>query len=180
MKIALFGGSFDPPHLGHQMVCLYVLATEPIDALWIVPTHLHAFGKPLTPFEHRLALCRRMAEPFGPKVEVSAVERERGGVSRTADTVRHLLAARPDDEFSLIVGADLLAEIPAWYDGEALQRMVPFLVVGRGGYAGGEGLAMPEVSSSAVRARLARGESCRHLVPRRVLDYVDEHGLYRS
>lgn len=178
MHVAIFGGSFDPPHLGHQMACLYVLATQPVDALWIVPTHQHAFGKPLTPFDHRLEMCRRMAEPFGARVVVSDVERVRGGVSRTADTVRYLLANRPDVRFSLIIGADLLAEVPTWYDGAALPTLVPFIVVGRGGYDGGEGLAMPAVSSTEVRRRLAAGEPCDHLVPRSVLEYVAAHGLF--
>ena len=178
MDIAIFGGSFDPPHLGHQMACLYALATQPIDALWIVPTHVHAFGKPLTPFDHRLEMCRRMAEPFGARVVVSDVERVRGGVSRTVDTVRYLLANYPAARFSLVIGADLLAEVPTWYDGQALPQLVPFLVIGRAGYDGGEELAMPAVSSTEVRRRLATGAPCQHLVPRRVLEYVSEHGLF--
>ena len=109
---------------------------------------------------------------------VSDVERARGGVSRTADTVRHLLSTRPDDELSLIVGADLLAEIPSWYDGDALRKLVPFIVVGRKGYDHDDGLAMPEVSSSVVRERLRTAADCRHLVPRTVLEYVSLHGLY--
>jgi nicotinate-nucleotide adenylyltransferase len=179
MKIALFGGSFDPPHIGHQMVCLYVLATEPIDELWFVPVFAHAFGKPLTPFAHRLEMCKRVCEPFGSRVKVSEVERELGGVSRTAETVRHLQRQRPGDELSLVIGADVLGELQGWYDADALRRLVQFIIIGRTGYERAESLPMPAVSSSDVRRRLAAGEPCQHLVPRNVLAYIAEHGLYR-
>lgn len=179
MEIALFGGSFDPPHVGHQLVCLYVLATEPVDEVWIVPVHEHAFGKPLTDFRHRAALCRRMCEPFGPRVRVSEVEGRLGGVSRTAETVRHLLRERPGDRFALVIGADVVAERQSWYDVEALDHMVRYIIVGRGDRPG-HGLAMPEISSTEVRRRLRAGEPCGHLVPRAVLEYIEEHGLYRG
>jgi nicotinate-nucleotide adenylyltransferase len=180
MHIAIFGGSFDPPHIGHQLACLYVLSTTTVDELWLVPTHEHAFGKPLTPFAHRFEMCRALAEPFGPRVRVSDIERVRGGVSRTADTVRTLRSHHPNDRFSWIVGADLLPEIPTWYDGKELPNLVDFIVVGRAGHAGGEGVAMPEVSSTEIRRRLATGQSCEHLVPRTVLAYIGSNGLYRS
>jgi nicotinate-nucleotide adenylyltransferase len=179
MHVAIFGGSFDPPHLGHQMACLYVLATQDVDELWVVPVYRHAFGKPLAAFEHRLAMCRRLCDLFAPRMRVSDVERELGSVSRTAETLRHLRRERPGDRFSLVIGTDLLAERHAWYDHESLEKLAGLIVVGRSGHAGAEGLLLPEVSSTEVRRRLAAGEPCQHLVPRSVLEYVRENGLYR-
>src|SRR4051812_50183501 len=66
MEIALFGGSFDPPHVGHLLAAAYVLATEPVGELWLVPVNEHPFGKRLAaPFEHRAALCEAMIEDAG-------------------------------------------------------------------------------------------------------------------
>src|SRR4051812_50118580 len=66
MEIALFGGSFDPPHVGHLLAAAYVLATEPVGELWLVPVNEHPFGKRLAaPFEHRAALCEAMIEDGG-------------------------------------------------------------------------------------------------------------------
>jgi nicotinate-nucleotide adenylyltransferase len=178
MEIALFGGSFDPPHVGHQMACLYVLATEPVDEVWLVPVHEHAFGKPLSPFSRRVEMCRLALEPFGPRARVSEVEGEMGGVSRTADTVRHLMRQRPGDRFALVIGADVLRERAAWYEVESLDRLVRYIVLGRAGYEGGL-LDIPDVSSTEVRRRIAAGEPCDHLVARPVLDYIRERGLYR-
>jgi nicotinate-nucleotide adenylyltransferase len=181
MRVAIFGGSFNPPHLAHQMAALYVLETAEIDELWIVPAFQHAFGKTLAPFAHRLEMCERAAAALGPRVKVSAVERDLGVESRTLRTVRRLQHDFPGHAFSLVIGADLLAELPAWQESAELQRSVPFLVVGRAGFETGEGrLALPRVSSTEVRAALAAGRSVDGLVPRAVLDYIAEQGLYRE
>ena len=80
-----------------------------------------------------------------------------------------------------MIGADLIPEVPLWLGGDELRRTVPFIIVGRtGGEAGTPGLAMPEVSSSDVRRRLAAGESVDGLLPRTVLDYLKQRGLYRA
>jgi len=110
--VALYGGSFNPPHCAHQMVALYVLETAPVDELWLVPAGLHAHGKPLAPFADRLAMCTRAAAPLGPRVKVSDIEQTLGGESRTLRTVRRLQQLFPEHVFSLVIGADLLAEVP--------------------------------------------------------------------
>ena len=57
MHVALIGGSFNPPHVGHLLAAHFVRATEPVDEVWLVPADEHPFGKPLAPFEHRLRMC---------------------------------------------------------------------------------------------------------------------------
>jgi nicotinate-nucleotide adenylyltransferase len=179
MRVAIFGGSFNPPHLAHQMAALYVLETAAVDELWIVPAFQHPFGKALAPFAHRLKMCELAAAALGPRVKVSAVERDLGVESRTLRTVRRLEQDFPGHAFSLVIGADLLAELPSWMDSAELQRSVPLLVVGRAGFETGEGrLALPRVSSTEVRAALAAGRPVDGLVPRAVLDYIREHDLY--
>jgi nicotinate-nucleotide adenylyltransferase len=182
MRVALFGGSFNPPHVAHQLVALYVLETAPVDELWFVPAYEHAFGKPLVPFDDRLAMCGLAAAALGPRARVDDVERTIGGRSLTLQTVRRLAELHPEHAFSLVIGGDLVAEVPTWWGGAELQASVPFVVVGRGGAGPGVGrggVAMPEVSSTEVRQALREGKSVEGLVPRAVLDYIYERGLYK-
>ena len=179
MRVALYGGSFNPPHVAHQLAALYVLETQPIDELWFVPCFKHPFDKALEPFEDRLEMCRRAAAALGPRARGSDVEGRLGGESRTLRTVKALLAETPGLELSLVVGADLVAELPSWYGAGELQQLVRFIVVGRNGFSGG-GPAMPAVSSSEVRDRLRQGQPVDSLLPRSVLDYVRERKLYGS
>jgi nicotinate-nucleotide adenylyltransferase len=163
------------------MAALYVLETAAVDELWIVPAFQHPFGKALAPFAHRLKMCELAAAALGPRVKVSAVERDLGVESRTLRTVRRLEQDFPGHAFSLVIGADLLAELPSWMDSAELQRSVPLLVVGRAGFETGEGrLALPRVSSTEVRAALAAGRPVDGLVPRAVVDYIHKHDLYRE
>jgi nicotinate-nucleotide adenylyltransferase len=180
MRVAIYGGSFNPPHVAHQMAALYVLETAPVDELWLVPAVRHAFGKALAPFADRLAMCERAAAALGPRVRVSAIEHELGQESRTLRTIRRLQQDHPGHSFSLVIGADLLDEVPSWQGGEELQRTVPFIVVGRAGFAAESPVALPAVSSRQVRAALAAGQDVSALVPRAVLDYISAHNLYKA
>jgi nicotinate-nucleotide adenylyltransferase len=183
-RIALFGGSFNPPHIAHQLVALYVLETAPVDALWFVPAYQHPFDKPLESFEDRFRMCERAAAALGPRVSVSDVEAQIGGPSRTLNTVRKLYDSYPGHTFSLVIGSDLVGGIESWYGSAELRRLAPLVVVGRGGAggsgagAGPRGVMMPEVSSTEIRAALRAGRSVAKLVPRSVLDYIYPRGLY--
>src|ERR1041384_419210 len=99
MRIALFGGSFNPPHVGHQLAALYVLETAAVDELWFVPAFRHPFDKPLADFEDRMTMCQRAAAALGPRVRVSDIERALGGPSRTLRTVQTLVQRHPADVF---------------------------------------------------------------------------------
>jgi nicotinate-nucleotide adenylyltransferase len=184
--IALFGGSFNPPHVAHQMVCLFVLETCDVDELWIVPTYNHAFAKELVDFEHRFAMCERVASAFGGRVVVSDIERQLGDeVSRTLDTIEALYERHPEIALRLVVGADILAETDKWHRWDEVSRLAPPIVIGRGGFDldpadDQPGLDMPEVSSTEIRQRLRSGLSALPLVPRAVMNYIAEHGLYSS
>lgn len=183
MRVALFGGSFNPPHVCHQMLAVWVESTRPVDAVWFVPTYRHAFGKSLADFETRCELVARLVEPLGPWAVLSRVEEEIGAESRTIDTVEHLMATRPELELSLVVGADILLEAPNWKQWDRLVALAPLHVIGRAGYEvpGRDfALELPDVSSTELRERLAAGDLdyCRERIPARVLDVVVEKGLY--
>lgn len=176
--IALFGGSFNPPHVVHAMVCLYLLQTG-AEAVWLVPTFKHAFAKGLAPFEARIKMCRLMAAPLGDRVRVLDIEAHRDGPSYTIDTVRALQAMYPERSFSWVIGSDILGELHLWEKIEELKRRVAFRVLDRGGYTGpGAGVVFPALSSTEIREALARGDGAEGRVPLSVLTYIHRHGLY--
>jgi nicotinate-nucleotide adenylyltransferase len=188
MRVALFGGSFNPPHVAHQLAALYVLETAPVDELWFVPAFQHPFDKPLEPFRDRFRMCELMAAALGARVRVSDIEALLEVPSRTLRTVRKLIEDHPGTEFSLVVGSDLLSEIDSWRGSAELRKLVPLIVVARGGHpdrgredrASLSSAAMPAVSSTEIRAALAEGRDVSSLVPKTVLDYITARGLYRS
>lgn len=180
MRVGLFGGSFNPPHIGHSLVCFYLLETTGLDEIWLIPTWLHALKRePPVEFVHRFHMCDALAASFGGRVKVSEIERHRGETSYTIDTVRSLRAMHPTYQFEWIIGADILNEIPLWKDSEQLKTLIEFRVLGRAGFSGG-GLQMPEVSSSEVRQRLRNRLPVGDLLPARVLDYIQQHNLYQT
>jgi len=178
MHVALFGGSFNPPHLGHQLAALYALETSDVDQLWFVPCFRHPFEKQLESFDDRLHMCRAAAEPLGPRAKVKDIERELGGTSRTLTTVRALKAQYPEVRFSLVIGSDLLDEIDSWYGAQTLRQLISFLVVGRQGTATESAFAIPNISSTDVRERLLSGDGVEAIVPRGVLAFIRDRGLY--
>ena len=178
--IALLGGSFNPPHVAHQMICLWALSTGRAEQVWMVPVLRHALDKPLAPFEHRLRMCELAVTDLGAaRVRVCDIEAGLGDPSRTLLTVRALLRRHPEHRFSLLVGADLLAQTRQWYRFDELEQLIDIIVVGRPGVAGPPDAApMPAVSSTEVRQRLSQGRDVSHLVPAGVLAYLRQQGLY--
>jgi nicotinate-nucleotide adenylyltransferase len=179
MRVALFGGSFNPPHVGHQLLAFYVLETADVDELWFVPCWKHPFDKEMETFTHRMRMTELAASALGPRARVSDFESKLGGEkSRTLLTIKGLQAQFPQHEFRLVIGADLEPELPFWYGAEELRRSVQMLVVGRGGYPGAFPVSMPTVSSTDIRNRLRAGQSSQGMVCASVLDYIRKHGLY--
>lgn len=170
MRVAVYGGSFDPPHVGHAMVAAWLRWTDRVDRVCLVPAYGHAFGKQLVDYDARLAMCRALAATLGPWAEVSEVERGRSP-SYTIDTLELLAASRSDDRFRLVVGADILESADRWRAWDRIAEDFTPIVVGRDGYPEVEGaIRFPDVSSTEVRARLRGGEPVAHLVPAAVLE----------
>ncbi|MGZ6143088.1 MAG: nicotinate-nicotinamide nucleotide adenylyltransferase [Myxococcales bacterium] len=176
-EIALFGGSFDPPHVGHLLAAAYVLATEPVDELWLLPVLQHPFGKQFAAsYDHRVALCGKLAQAL-PRTRVSRAEEE-SGHGRTVDLLEWLHAKHPGTAFALVLGTDLNAERPQWKNFPRIEQLARIVTVQRGGFAQGGGVVLPEVSSTEVRTRLKQGGDVSHLVPREVLAAIRAAGTY--
>ncbi len=179
-RIAIFGGSFNPPHVGHQALCLMLLETCEVDEVWLVPTYRHYFGKQLAAFHQRVALCERLVAPLGTRAKISEVERELpDSQGRMLDTLAALRERHSEHEFRLVIGADILLETDRWHAWDEVVAMAPPIVFKRHGYEGGELPAPPDVSSTAIRSSLVRGESAVPLIPIAVQAHISEHKLYR-
>lgn len=181
MRVAVYGGSFNPPHVAHAMVASWLLWTRRADRVWLVPVFRHAFeglhDKSLAPFELRLSWCRALAAEVvpaeDPRVEVLDIESHLPAPSYTIDTLRALSVASPGVDLFPVVGADVLSQLPRWREWPTLQERFPPLVVGRAGYPSpADSLSFPDVSSSAIRQRLLAGAPVDHLVPASVLAAV--------
>ncbi len=183
MKVAVYGGSFNPPHVAHVLACALVLALEDVERVLVVPTFRHPFAKPLASFEDRVTMC---SLAFGgmPQVQVSRVEEALGGESRTLRTLEHLAEVHPDWQLRLVVGADILGEAPRWFGFDRIERLAPRIVMGRAGVEapGARTALLPEVSSTRVRQSLAsqRWDEAARLLPRKVLAHIRKAGLYAT
>lgn len=178
-RVALIGGSFNPPHVGHLMAALYVRATRAVDAVWLVPAFNHPFGKNLASFDDRVAMCELMAQDCGSWLQVSRAEAEVGGEGRTIELLEWLLPRHPQTRFEFVIGSDILADLPKWKAWDRIVSLVDVVVLQRAGYPSKEAIGPPvaEVSSTEIRERLAAGQRPHALVPRRVLDFIDARGL---
>lgn len=183
MNIAIYGGSFDPPTLGHLMVVSHLLLNDAsVDQVLVVPCFQQT-GKELKPFEHRLAMCEAQFS-FLPRTKVSQIERELGGESLTCRLVRALAEKNPPARFRFVMGADLLDSAPSWEGWDEIRKLAPPLIIGRAGISprGAEDPTpiSPVVSSTIVRNALAVGayhDAGRYLSTP-VLKYAKEHKLY--
>lgn len=179
MNIGVFGGSFDPPHICHVLACHYALAMAELDKVVVIPCYRHPLGKTMAPYEDRLEMCRLAFADLGGSLEVSDIESRLGEVSYTIDTLRALAGEHPGAQWRLIVGSDILDEASRWKDFGEIQRAAPLLVLPRGASAPSESpFQFPDLSSTAIRDALSRGEASSETVPRRVLDFVKSRSLY--
>jgi nicotinate-nucleotide adenylyltransferase len=190
-RIGLFGGSFDPVHLGHLLVAQAACEELGLERLFFIPAAQSPFKPESQPALAALRLrMLRLALAGKSNCEIDAQELERGGVSFTIDTVRDYRRRFPQSEFFYLIGADHMPTLPKWREAEALARLVEFVVIPRPGETpatlpapfrvrvlGGWPL---KLSSSQIRARVQAGLPVDHLVPPGVAAVIREAALYRA
>ncbi len=194
LRLAVFGGSFNPPHVAHLAVAEAAAEAAGLDrVLWMpAATPPHKQDAPgLVPAEHRLAMTQ-LATDGNPRFAVSDLEVQRGGTSYTVDTLRALRAAHPEADLVLLLGGDSLADFATWRDPAGILALARLVVYRR---PGDRLEAVPpstlerttfveapllDLSGTALRARLTAGQTVRYLVPDAVLAYVEAHGLYQG
>ena len=197
-RIGIYGGTFDPVHIGHLLLAEQCREQCQLDEVWFVPAAHSPFKSPAdqTDGEHRLAMLRAAIAPY-PQFRALRWELDRPGPSWTVDTLEFLHAENPARELFLLVGADSLRSLHLWRSPARIAELATLVGVNRGdrplppadllqqslGHpaANLKLISMPglDVSATDIRDRLRSGRSARVLTPDVVLDYAREHGLYR-
>ncbi len=186
MRVGIFGGTFDPIHVGHLAIANAALESVPLDRVVFIPAKrapLKEHG-PVAGEADRFAMVE-LAVAGEPRFSVSRIELDRGGPSYTVDTLQQLAGA---DELFLIRGGDALAALPRWKDSDRIATLATLVVAERPGAperVGNAAIAVfdaprLDISSRELRARAARGGSLRYLVPDPVWRHIEARGLYRA
>ena len=197
MKIGIYGGSFDPVHVGHVNAAKNFMEELSLDKIIVIPAYQppHKKGLAMTPSEHRLNMCNIA---FGKLegFEVSDIEIKRADEGYMADTIAELREIYPDDEFYLLIGGDMLLSFRKWYAWSKITDEAVLAVAARNWEddAALEGEAamlrsygatvkivpidVKEISSTAVREVVRRADDISSMVPEGVDDYIWDHYLY--
>jgi len=180
-KIGLFGGSFDPVHLGHVALVVHLLEAHQLDIVYIVPASInpHKINSPITS-RHRLQMLKK-AFLSVPKCQILDLELKRKGPSYTIDTVLELKKkgmVGPKDALFLLLGEDQLEGLNTWKEHKQLMALCTPLVARR--KAAHSIVDMPyfDISSTVVRKRLKKKQYCGHLLPKDVYNYILKQKLY--
>jgi nicotinate-nucleotide adenylyltransferase len=196
--IGIFGGTFDPPHLGHLILAAEALAQLQLTRLlWVLtPNPPHKPERAITPLPHRLEMLRRTVEDISP-FELSSVEIGRPGPHYMIETLEKLRAQFPAADFTLLIGGDSLRDLTSWHRPlDVLAACRTLGVMRRPGDSiemtalehSLPGLAQKvrfvdapqlEISSSTIRSRIAEGGHYRYYLPARVYEYIEQQKLYR-
>lgn len=195
MRVGIFGGTFDPVHIGHLIVAESVREEAGLDEIWFMPAGQppHKDEGGVTDAGVRLAMLQAAIADC-PHFRICGLELERGGPSYTVDSARALSARHPDYRFYWIFGGDMVAHLPRFDRVEQLVAEIGLLGVARPGYeeairslpaslAGAVTMVpVPPIalSSTEVRERIRTGRSVRYLLPDAVINLIKERGLYGS
>jgi nicotinate-nucleotide adenylyltransferase len=201
-RIGIFGGTFDPVHLGHLIMAEQCRETGELDEVWFIPAARppHKQDRPLTSFAQRAEMLA-LAIAGMPAFRVNELEKERAGPSYTADTLAELHRLHPQNDFALLLGSDCLPDLPEWHQPERILELAELLIYARPSWpvltaeSLRESLRLSEntpfrmrwvpgpsvdIASRDLRQRAAQRRSLRFLVPRAVECYIEEKKLYRE
>ena len=191
-RLGIFGGTFDPPHVGHLVTAVNVRHELSLDRVLLVVADQpwqKVGTRDISPAEDRFAMVEAAVGDVDG-LEASRIELDRGGMSYTADTLSELLAADPTRRLHVILGSDAAVGLPGWERADEVRALSTIVVVERPG--SGEGLPPPgwswvrvevprlEVSSTDLRARVADGRPLDYLLSPAVIDTIERLGLYRA
>jgi nicotinate-nucleotide adenylyltransferase len=185
-RVGIFGGTFNPPHIGHCIVANEVLHALHLDEVRFMPNAM----PPHKAMDHHVTDAQRLkmvqlAIGDTPKLAVETHELEKGGISYSYETMHYLTNKEPNTKFYFIIGGDSIDTLHSWKEIDQLTKLVTFVGVNRPGYKGHaqypvEMVRTPEValSSSTVRARVRNGETLQYLLPKAVEQFIREERLY--
>ena len=181
-KIAIYGGTFDPIHIGHLHVISEIISRGLADKILLIPAGEPQLrdAQPIASASDRRAMCqvalRDLPAEVSGKVEVNPIEILRQGPSFTIDTVEAVAQSYPEDQIALIIGTDAFTKIHQWHRASELQDMVEFIVIDRPEFPGKSNLDIGALDISATQVRAGDLTS----VSPNVATYIKEHDLYAS
>lgn len=189
MKVAIFSGSFDPPHNGHLTVANCLCENENFDEIWftVTPHNPLKEKRALSPIATRIAMVQLAIDHY-PKFHICDIECALPQPSYTINTLTALQSHYPQHTFSLIIGADNWANLSHWKDYRRIIDEFGILIYPRDGYDTHTVIRFPHIklipapeiniSSTAIREAVKHGEDIRHLVPENIYTYIKQHNLY--
>jgi nicotinate-nucleotide adenylyltransferase len=190
VRLGIFGGSFDPPHLGHLLPVIDAAESLGLDAVRFVPAAVQPFkvGRATASPTDRLAMTERLVAGI-PGFSADATEIERPGLSFTVDPLAAISAAEPGADLVLLLGTDAFALFDQWRESERILALARVAVMARNDETVPAGRVKSgvqvlqtrrvDISSTELRARVAAGRTIRGFVPDAVADYIAERRLYR-
>lgn len=205
VKVAILGGAFDPPTLGHIAIAKFVLdSSKTFDEVWLMPCAKHMYNKKMAPAEHRLEMCR-LAASVDPRIKTFDYEIKHNLRGETYNLVKRLQNedfAKHEYDFSIIIGMDNANTFDKWVNAKELERMIRFVVVSRQGIPRNEKVDwylksphiymvaetnIPETSSTEARDIMKKGlvstadmDRLFAVISRKTFDYIEKHGLYED
>jgi len=188
VRLGLFGGTFDPPHVGHLLAASDAFEALKLDRLVFIPNAVQPLkagtsGTVVAPAPDRLEMVRRLCHGDA-RFDCDSIEVDRGGLSFTIDTLRAYRARHSYAALFLLIGEDVVDSLPSWRESASVLEMAELVVLTRGAAPGaGPGRRVAtrriDVSSTEIRARVRAGLSLKGFMPDRVAAYITERGLYR-
>lgn len=197
MKIAILGGSFDPPHKGHITAAKRLMKLFKFDRIWLMPCYKHPFNKKLSPINCRFKMTKYLE---GKNIKTSDFELKRKSVSYTIDTLKSLAKEFPKDQFFWVIGYDQIKTFKKWKDWKEIIEKFKLIIVPRNNLEK-TGQQLKEIlkkvknkenvvvvdkknfppiriSSSMIRNRIKKGEKIEGFVPKNIKSYIIRHRLY--
>ena len=190
-KICLFGGTFDPPHIGHLLVAQTIFEAENFDNIVFTPTFKTPAKNNITDIKDRLAMLR-MAVTSNPNFNINELEIRRGGTSYTIDTIREYKSDQGCDsnELYYLIGSDSLQTFHTWKEPREILDECKVIVAIRPGFRPSDisnwilrkvrfaSIPRFEISSSTIRGRWQENKTIRYMVTQPVWEYINDHGIY--
>jgi len=192
MHILLFGGSFNPPHLGHRIVTHQAFELiEGVDELWLLPDYQHSFAKnsKLASPQHRLAMCQLFIKNTPAPIKVSSIAIDHQMSGNTIEHITYLQKHYPKHKFSFLMGSDQLPSFTKWGSWQQLLKLLPFYIYPRPDFPfkplqknmhplKSPNQIITNLSSTLIRNRLHKNLLISHLVPPAIAKYIRQNNLY--